>query len=140
VADGPTAALQKAVVAALKAHPGVHQITGGRVFGKHVPQETALPYVKVTRFEPAPWDTQATEGHEITFSVRAYTRTHASVQLRNLTDAVVAALHRRQDALSVEGHALVELQYLAADEGDTEDGKTHEQRMAFMALLDSETD
>ena len=137
MADGPESALQKGLIAALKADAGVASQVGARVHDTP-PQRVTFPYVRLGKFDGAPWDTDATVGDELIFTIEAHCRPdrRGTVHARRLKEAIKGVLHRGEERVSVTGFVLVELIFLTSTTEELSDGKSQVARLAFRARLD----
>lgn len=99
-------AIQKAVVAALKAAAPVSALVGARVFDR-VPPDAAYPYVNVGEIQLLPEDTDCGESAEVFVTIHVWSNTPGAVQARDLAAKVRAALHRQALTLD-DPHVLTE--------------------------------
>lgn len=136
--DGYETALQKGLIAALKANAGVAAMVGTRIYDTP-PQRVIFPYLRLRNFNSAPWDTDDTIGHEVVFALEAHSRPskRGSVEAKRVKEVSVAALHRGETVVAVAGFELVELIFLTSTNEEAADGKSYVDRMAFQALLDT---
>lgn len=140
MADGHILALQKAVVAVLRADADVSAEVGARVVD-HARPDIGFPYIELSRFESDPADTDGTLGFDVTFAVNVHSRKDPpqTIEAKRTGEAVIAALHRQESALTVVGFDVVTLQYITGvAEDDGPDGDVLH-RLAFDARLDVST-
>lgn len=137
MADGFESALQKGLIAALKANAGINDLVGSRVYDTP-PQGVKFPYLRLRNFNSAPWDTDGTVGHVVTFALEAHSRPpkRGSTESKHIKEAAVATLHQGEEVVTVAGFELVELIYLTSTNEEATDGKSYVDRMAFQAHLD----
>lgn len=100
------AELQAAIVAALKADPGLAALLGDRVFD-HTPATAAFPYVTLGRLTGYDWSTDTERGSELLVSLHVWSQGRGKKQALALMARVDAALH--DQALALDGFALVNL-------------------------------
>ena len=126
-------ALQQAVFAALTASPDVQAITGTRVFDA-VPRETAFPYIVVGDDAETNWDTATDAGSEHTLSIHIWSRAGGRKESKLAAEAVRARLDGA--SLSLSGHTLIDLRYLASDFARETDGETFRATLKFRAVTE----
>lgn len=135
--DGPLIALVSGVVSALKASQDVSGLVEDRVYD--VPHNKARkPYIRVARFESAPWDTDGTQGRSVTLGLEVHSRPDPTEtkEARRIADAITSALHRNPAAINVQGFALVDIQFLTSSTSRTSGDGDVLTRLAFEARLD----
>ncbi len=108
----PELALQKAVLAALRADGPVSALLNGRIHDEP-PASPVYPYVAIGRSEARPWGGVEAEGVEHALSLTCVSRFGGAEEARAVIDAMRAALHGA--ALSLDGHRLVNLRASFAD-------------------------
>lgn len=99
-------AIQKAVVAALKAAAPVAALVGTRVYDR-IPEPAAYPYVNVGEIQALDDDTDCGPSLEIFMTLHAWSNAFGAVQARDLAAKVRAALHRQALTLDTP-HVLTE--------------------------------
>lgn len=127
-------ALQRAVYERLAA-----QLAPTPVFD-FVPQGAAFPFVRVGRVSALSWDTKTATGDELTVTIHAFDRAAGRKGVQALLAQVKQALHRQEAALTLAGHALVTLEYAAADadvepQGEFEADRYQHGVIRFRALV-----
>lgn len=136
MADGYALALQKGVVAALKADAGVSALVGTRVYDEP-PQGVTMPYIRLGNIEPRPLRTDCGAASEVVFGVEVHSRPVAGrVEATQIAEAVVAALDEQESAVTVTGFDLVSLFWLTQTVGRADDGESYLAIIAFEALID----
>ena len=136
MADGYALALQKGLVAALKADAGVTAIVGNRVYDEP-PQSAIRPYIRIGAIVPQALRTQCKRAANVAFSIQCHSRPLSGrVEATGLSDAVVAALDEQEDAVTVAGFDLVKLHWMTTDTDRDEDGQSYLSIAVFDALLD----
>lgn len=139
MADGPTLALRKAVIAGLLADAGVAALVGTRVYDEP-PQGVSFPYVRFGAADQAALRMDCHTDDDVAFSVECHARpdavaqtVHPRVQAERLGHAVRLALD--QAALSVEGYTLDWLDYQTQAVSRAGDGRSYVAVVAFFAAL-----
>ncbi|MFG6535555.1 DUF3168 domain-containing protein [Sulfitobacter sp. 1A16787] len=119
-------ATQFAVRAVLVADPALVAELGGPWVYDEVPDNTAPPYLRFGRIEPARDDTDGHLGWSVTMGLEAHTRPGSGrVSAQRLCGLVSAALHRRPEALTLPDWVVVDVDsdtFSVARQGD---GKTY---------------
>lgn len=134
MADGPALALQKALVTALRADPGVSALVGARVYDEP-PQDVMFPYLRVGNIDLRPLRMSGTcTDEDILFSVEAHSRpVSGRVEASRIAHAVRVALD--DAALSVSGFKLDWCQFTTQAVVRAADGKSYIATIAFSAAL-----
>jgi len=137
MADGFALAMQKGLRAALAANAGVAALVGARIYDEP-PQNVVFPYLRMVDINPAAFDTDTTEGAEISISVEAYSRSASGrVEAAQMAEAVRAALHRQETSLTVSGFTLVELIFQTFNVTRDADGRGYTAVIVFQATLET---
>lgn len=137
MADGYGLALQKGLVAALRADAGVTALVSTRVYDDP-PQDVTFPYVRIGDIQEQPYDTQTQTGAEPIVDIRVYSRPNAGkVEASRVSAAIYDALHRQEASVTVAGFTLIELRRDALSTRRQSDGRTWESVSVFRALLAS---
>jgi hypothetical protein len=129
----PSLALQKAVVAALVADSGVGTLIGDRIYDA-TPRDATFPYVTVGQVNTTDWSTGTEDGAEHALTLHAWSRERGKRECYAISAAVEAALH--DAALSLDGHALVNLRFEFAETRRDPDGITFHTAMRFRAVTE----
>ena len=87
----PSLALQKAIVAALKADAGVNAIVAGRIYDA-VPGSAVKPYISFGAFQLLPEHGDCLDGGEAFVTLDAWAAGPDTVQVKQLGTAVARAL------------------------------------------------
>jgi hypothetical protein len=136
MADGFALALQKGVRASLVADAGVAAIVGSRVYDEP-PQDVVFPYIRFGGIEPAAFDTDTTEGAEVTISLEAHSRSASGrVEAVQMVEAIRAALHRQEESVSVSGHNLVEMIFQTFSATRDDEGRGYTAVIVLQATLE----
>lgn len=109
-AADPSLALQKAIVARLKADSAVNALIAGRIYDA-VPQNATKPYVSFGPFDLLPEHADCLDGGDLTITLDAWSAGPDSVLLKRVGAAVVAALDEAALALD-DNQRLVQLTIL----------------------------
>ena len=130
----PGWALQKAAYARLTTDAGVLTELGGAKVYDHVPRETPKPYVTFGRNVVRDWSTGESLGHEHELVLHVW----AGAKGRKTTTAILAALRAalHDQALSLDGHRLVNLRHVVSDTTREPDGETLEGIARFRAVTE----
>lgn len=126
-------ALQKAVYAALAADAALAALVATRIHD-NPPDDVALPYLTLGESEMRDWSAGEGAGAEHRLAFRAFTRGGGRTQAKAILGAVRAVLH--DAALTIEGHALVNLRFLDADTRREADGTTWRGTIRFRAVTE----
>ena len=135
MADRYALALQKALVAKLKADAGVVALVGARIYDQP-PQAALRPYVRIGGIEPRPLRTDGKAAASLTFGIEAHSRpvTSGRVEVTKCAEAIVAALDEAD--LTVAGYEAVQVQWQTQTVSQDSDGESYTAIVAFDALLD----
>jgi hypothetical protein len=129
----PGFALQKAVIAALRADAGVAALTASRVYDDP-PRNVAFPYVSLGPATLADWDTATERGHVHMLHLDIWSRQGGRKEVRAVLGAVEAVLH--DAALALDGHRLINLRFEFADIFRDEDGETMRGAVRYRAVTE----
>jgi hypothetical protein len=126
--------LHDVVVARLKAAAGVTAIVGNRVYD-NVPRLATMPYVSIGPSYFTPEDPDGLTLREETLQVDCWSRIDGRrSEIKNLTDAVKAALHRHSADMGV--HALVSMDVVLVRVIDDPDGITRHGVVQVVAQIE----
>ena len=126
-------ALQQAVFAALTASEAVKSAAGTRVFDA-VPRQAAFPYIVVGDGGETNWDTATEAGSQHSLAVHVWSRAGGHKEAKLAAEAVRETLDGA--ALTLDGHALIDLRYLSADFAREADGETFRATLKFRAVTE----
>ncbi|UOA23596.1 hypothetical protein DSM110277_02025 [Sulfitobacter pontiacus] len=135
MADRYALALQKALVAKLKADAGVVALVGARIYDQP-PQAALRPYIRIGGIEPRPVRTDGKAAANLTFGIEAHSRpvTSGRVEATKCAEAIVTAL---DDAtLTVTGFDVVQVHWQTQTLTQDSDGQSYTAIVAFDTLLD----
>lgn len=137
MADGYAIALQKGLVAALKADAGLAALVSTRIYDEP-PQGVTRPFVRIGNIEPQPLRTDCSRAANVAFSIEAYSRPIAAgrVEATRIAEAIVAALDDAEDLVVLEGFTLVKLHWMTQTVGRDDDGESYLAIVAFDTLID----
>jgi len=135
MADGYALALQKALVAALKADSDVAALVGARVYDQP-PQKAVRPFVRIGGIEPRPLRSDCGTAATVTFGIEAHSRPTKSgrVEATKCAEAIVAAIDGA--ALTVTGFTLVQLHWITQTVAQDADGEGYTAITAYSAIID----
>lgn len=128
------AALQKAVVAALKAHPGLSGIVSGRIYDR-VPANAPRPYVHIRDFDTTRIDADCLDSLEIFIGIDVWSEAVGKVEASRAAGLVRDALQGAELALDAP-YELIDLRTRSSVIADDGDGITTRARMTFVAQVD----
>jgi hypothetical protein len=129
----PSLALQKAVVAALVADAAVGALIGDRIYDAQ-PRDAIFPYLTIGQVNTTDWSTGTEDGGEHQLTLHAWSRERGKRECYAIGEAVEAALH--DAALTLDGHALVNLRFEFAETRRDPDGITFHGAMRFRAVTE----
>ena len=136
MADGFALALQKGLRAALVADAGVADLVSTRIYDEP-PQDVIFPYLRFGDIQPSAFDTDTTEGAEVTISLEAHSRSASGrVEAVRIVEAVKAALHRQEASVTVTGFNLVELIFETHSVSRDSEGRGYTATVALQAMLE----
>ena len=136
MADGFALALQKGLRAALVANSGVTNLVSTRIYDEP-PQDVTFPYARFLAIEPIAFDTDTTEGAEVTVTFECHSRSASGrVEAVQVAEAIKAALHRQEAAVTVSGYNLVELIFETYSVTRDSEGRGYTAVVALQAMLE----
>lgn len=136
MADGFALALQKGLRAALVADAGVAAIVAARVYDEP-PQGVTYPYLRFGEIAASAFDTDSTAAAFVDVTIEAHSRSASGrVEAVQMVEAVRAALHRQEGAVTVTGFVLVELIFEAYSATRDAEGRGYTAVIALRAMLD----
>lgn len=123
-------AVQDAVQAKLAADTAVQAMLGSPVrLYDHAPPQTAYPFVRYGDQRAEALDTKDLTGLSITFNLECYSRYRGRKELRQVEEAVYAALHNQ--TLTVANGIFCQCQFATAEQTLESDGLTYRSRLRF---------
>lgn len=136
MADGFALSIQKGIRAALAADATVSGIVGTRIYDEP-PQDVTFPYMRFGDIQPSAFDTDTTEGAEVSISVEAHSRSASGrVEAVQMVEAVKEALHRQELSVTVAGHNLVELIFQTYYVTRDDEGRGYTAVIVLQAMLE----
>jgi hypothetical protein len=129
-------ALQRSLVAALKADAGCAALVAGRVYDQP-PQDATRPFLGIGTIVQRPLRSDCGTAATLTFSIEASSRpiTSGRVEATQCGNAVQAALDGA--ALAVDGLTVVQLHWITTTVEREADGKSYSAIVAFSVILDA---
>jgi hypothetical protein len=115
-------ALQKAIHVALTQSAAVTALVGGVRIYDDVPRDAAFPYVTHGQSVVRDWSTATDDAHEHLVTLHVWTRGAGRKQAHEILGAVERALD--QQALALDGHALVTQRHEFSEIRRGDDGET----------------
>ncbi|MFN3232936.1 MAG: DUF3168 domain-containing protein [Alphaproteobacteria bacterium] len=125
--------LQKAVFSSLTGNVPLMAVVTG-VFDR-VPLGTAYPYITIGEATAADWSTKTSTGQNHTLTLHVWSRDAGRQQAKQILDLIHTALHNQP--LTLDGAALVLLQYAFSETLSDPDGITTHGVIRFRALTQS---
>ena len=136
MADGFALALQAGLRAALVANSDVTALVSTRVYDEP-PQTPTFPYGRFLAIEPLAFDTDTIEGSLVTVTFECHSRSASGrVEASQVAEAIKAALHRQEAAVTVTGHTLVELIFENYSVTRDPEGRGYTAVIALQAMLE----
>jgi len=136
MADSFALALQAGLRAALVANSDVTALVSTRVYDEP-PQTPTFPYVRFLAIEPLAFDTDTIEGSLVTVTFECHSRSASGrVEASQVAEAIKAALHRQEAAVTVTGHTLVELIFENYSVTRDPEGRGYTAVIALQAMLE----
>ena len=136
MADGFVLALQKGLRAALVANSDVTDLVSSRVYDEPT-QDVVFPYLRFGEITPVAFDTDTLEGSLVSVSLEANSRSASGrVEAARIVEAVKAALHRQETAVTVTGFTLVELIFQTFSVTRDAEGRGYTAVIALQAMLE----
>ena len=136
MADGFVLALQKGLRAALVANSDVTDLVSSRVYDEPQ-QDVVFPYLRFGEITPVAFDTDTLEGSLVSVSLEANSRSASGrVEAARIVEAVKAALHRQETAVTVTGFTLVELIFQTFSVTRDAEGRGYTAVIALQAMLE----
>jgi hypothetical protein len=133
--DDPAWALQRGVIAALKASPALAGFVGGRIYDEP-PENAELPYIRLGNIDLSPLRMDGGTDHVVLFSVEAHSRPEMAgrVEATRIAGLIRKALDDPAPVV-VPDHDLEWIFYLTQAVGRASDGITYTAVVAFRAAL-----
>ncbi len=136
MADSFALAVQKGVRAALVADTAITDIVSQRVYDEP-PQDVTFPYLRFGETQPSAFDTDTTEGAEVSISLEAHSRSASGrVEAVQMVEAVKEAMHRKEASITVQGHNLVEMIFQTYSVTRDDDGRGYTAVIVLQAMLE----
>lgn len=132
----PSAAMQKAVVARLKAVAAVTALIGQRTYD-YVPQDAVFPYVSIGGFQSVDDSAECIDGVEIFIELHVWSRATGSVECKTVASAVRAALHEHSPTLDDPFAAVGNIEHRDTRYLRDPDGKTTHGILNFRAFVET---
>ena len=137
MADGYALATQKGLLGALRANSGVTDLVSTRIYDEP-PQDVVYPYLRFNTIQPNAFDTDTAVGALVDISFEAHSRSASGrVEATQIAEAVQAALHRQETAVTVTGYTLVELIFETISVTRDSDGRGYTAIISLQAMLDT---
>lgn len=100
------------------------------------PQATQFPYITLGDFSVTDWSSKTTQGCEHKFVIHVWSRQGGRKESAQLMERIHTLLHEQN--LTVEGHTLILMRFLASAITLENDGWTYHGQMQFHALLEAD--
>ena len=131
----PGLELQGAIVARLKADPGVAALVNGRIYDS-VPQSAAFPYISYGPEDLNDADADCFNALDVFVQLDVWSRGVGYPEVKKIADAVRAALHDQEDALPLPTNALVFIEHRQTNVLRDPDGLTSHAALTFQATIE----
>jgi hypothetical protein len=131
----PSLALQKAIHAALIADAAVGAAISDRIHDA-APRNAVFPFVTFGDARVGDWSTGTDEGAEHRLVLHVWSRERGKAECWTAIEAIKVALH--DVPLALDGHALVNLRFEAAEVGQDRDGITWHGVVRMRAVTERE--
>lgn len=136
MADGFALSIQKALRPVLVADATIAGLVGTRIYDEP-PQDVVFPYLRFGDIQPAAFDTDTTEGAEVSISLEAHSRSASGrVEAVRIVEAVRDALHRQEQAISITEYNLVEIIFQTYSVTRDDGGRGYTAVIALQAMLE----
>ncbi|MGY3607672.1 MULTISPECIES: DUF3168 domain-containing protein [unclassified Bradyrhizobium] len=129
----PTLELQGAVVARLKAFPGLTTLVGNRIYD-NVPEKATFPYVSWGPEQAISDNADCITGFNVTIQIDAWSRTVGLPEVKQIAEQVRIALHEYD--LTLTANALVSIEYSQTRTLRDPDGLTNHAVIEFTAFIE----
>jgi hypothetical protein len=137
VSDGFALAVQVGIRARLVAVAAVTALVSTRVYDEP-PQPVTYPYVRFGDIVPEAYDTDTKTGARVDIAIEAHSRSASGrVEAARICEAIRAALHRQESAVTVAGHTLIELIVLTYQVSREPEGRGHTGVVLVQALIET---
>jgi len=129
----PSLELQGAVVARLKAYPGLAALVEARVFDR-VPEKAELPYLSWGPEQAISDDAEGITGFDVTIQIDAWSRKVGLPEVKRIAEQVRLALTEQE--LALDDNALVLLEHRQTRMLPEPDGLTSHAAIEFAAFIE----
>lgn len=137
MADGFALALQKGLRAAIVADADVVALISTRMYDEP-PQNVTFPYARFMGIEPLAFDTDTTEGAEVSVVIECHSRSASGrVEAVQIAEAIKTALHRKETSVTVTDHTLVELIFETYSVTRDAEGRGYTAVISLQAMLEA---
>ena len=137
MADGYALALQKGLIAALRADSAVAALVSTRIYDEP-PANATLPYARFDQISPDAFDTDNTEGASVSVGIHVHSEPASGrVEAVQVAEAIKNALHRQESSVTVTGFTLVELIFQTYTATRNSEGRGWTARIALQAMLET---
>ncbi|BAL76003.1 DUF3168 domain-containing protein [Bradyrhizobium cosmicum] len=129
----PSLELQGAVVARLKAYPGLAALVEARVFDR-VPEKAELPYLSWGPEQAISDDAEGITGFDVTIQIDAWSRKVGLPEVKRIAEQVRLALTEQE--LALDDNALVLVEHRQTRILPEPDGLTSHAAIEFAAFIE----
>lgn len=136
MAENPAGALQRALVARLRAADALTALVENRIYDEP-PGDSDFPYVRIGNLDITPNKMDGHRDWDVGFSIEVHSKpsTSGRVEATGIAAIVAVVLDEREDEMDVEGFSLDWCQILASYTARSSDGKAYLGIVAFEASL-----
>jgi predicted DNA-binding protein len=125
--------LQGAIIKRLKAFAPLSAIVGDRIYDQP-PGTVTFPYVSLGPDDAVSDDAECLTSFEVTIQVDAWSKNAGRVELKQVSEAVRAALHDHD--LALEANALLSIRHRQTRHLPDPGGETNHAAIEFVALVE----
>jgi hypothetical protein len=131
----PELELQSAIVARLKADPGVAALVAGRIYDS-VPAGAAFPYVSIGPVDSVGFDPECITGFDVAQQIDCWSRAVGFPEVKKIVDAVRAALHGQEEAMPLATNGMTFFEHRTTRITRDPDGLTSHGILGFEAAIE----
>jgi hypothetical protein len=131
----PELELQSAIVARLKADPGVAALVAGRIYDS-VPASAAFPYVSIGPVDSVGFDPDCITGFDVAQQIDCWSRAVGFPECKKIVDAVRTALHGKEEAMPLASNGMTFFEHRTTRITRDPDGLTSHGILGFEASVE----
>ena len=127
-------ALQKALFSHLSSDTELAAVLGGAKIYDDVPRDAEFPYVTFGESVVRDWSTGTDEGFEHIVTLHAWSRANGRRESHEIVGVLRSSLH--DNALTVDGHRLINLRHEFSESRREPDGETYHGIVRYRAVTE----